>query len=87
MSYTYSRTLPGQLYGLLNNTVVLRHPLNLKESQKMRQLHDGDLVFVIATDLEEETLGWSLCLYIDGTLEHPAARYGWIHNNNLTGLP
>ena len=94
-SYTRLRSMPGQLYGLKNNTRVY-WPLELNglgeprlevggagKVKGMRQLHNGDLVVVIANEQDVETMAWSLCMYIDGTLEYPTAKLGWIHNDQL----
>ena len=94
MSYSRIRSCPGTLYGLKNNTRVY-YPLELnalgepriKAGIEPRQLHGGDLVIVVANEQSIETMAWSLIMYIDGTLKHPAARLGWIHNDQLNWLP
>lgn len=91
MSHTYARSEVGRLYLLANNTQVY-YPLELDavgfpfESNYVRRVRSGDLGLVVANELSIQRLDWSLILYVDGTLEHPVPRLGWIRNSYLRSL-
>lgn len=98
MSYSRVRSVPGALYGLRNNTTIFKpdtvfvyespqnnapgHP-----TSAMVQLHSADLVLCVASEVPNKSKSWSLVMYIDGTLDYPEARLGWVHNDQLQWIP